>query len=80
VLMGSTTTTVSKLIVDDESSRSRCRMPSISINCTFMPSLPGVPTVSVYDNEYVWVVHEIERTMVTQETRSFLNRFEHPGG
>jgi hypothetical protein len=42
--------------------------------------LPGMPTVSVYDNEFVWGVHEIQSWEQPKETHGFLDRFGAPRG
>jgi hypothetical protein len=46
----------------------------------FMPTPRWVSTIMVYDNEFIWGDHEIERTMVTQEMQGFLDRFRPLGG
>jgi hypothetical protein len=46
----------------------------------FTPAPRWAPTVIVYDIDLESGGHEIERTMVTQETRGFLDRFKPPGG
>jgi hypothetical protein len=46
----------------------------------FMPTPRWASTIMVYDNEFIWGDHEIERTMVTQEMQGFLDRFRPLGG
>jgi hypothetical protein len=46
----------------------------------FTPGPWWMLTVVVYDSDLEWGSREIERTMVTQETQGFLDRFIPHGG